>query len=89
MTPWEQLQHQVDKQARRMRKAERERSSLLAQTAFLGSLGLCFGLPIVAGAYLGNWLDKLVEGYSVHWTVGMIVLGVAVGAFNVYRMIQE
>lgn len=83
------LRQQVEKQAKRMRQAEQERGTLLAQTLFVGSLGLTFGLPVVAGAYLGLWLDGLGAGYSVRWTVGCILLGVAVGGYNVYRMIRE
>lgn len=83
------LRQQVEKQAKRMRQAEQERGTLLAQTLFVGSLGLAFGLPVVAGAYLGLWLDGLGAGYSVRWTVGCILLGVAVGGYNVYRMIRE
>lgn len=54
-----------------------------------GTLGLMFVMPIVAGAYLGRWLDTLVTGYSVRWTVSMIVLGIVVGAYNVIRFLQE
>ncbi|BBL72369.1 AtpZ/AtpI family protein [Methylogaea oryzae] len=89
MKPLQRLRGRVEQQTRRMRRAEKDRSSLLAQTVFLGSLGLTLCLPIVAGAYLGYWLDGLSPGYSVRWTVGCILLGVAVGGYNVYRMIQE
>ncbi len=43
-----------------------------------------FVLPVVAGAYLGDWLDSHLRGYSVHWTITLIVVGVFVGAVNVY-----
>jgi len=46
-------------------------------------------LPVVAGAYLGHWLDNLAEGYSVRWTLSMIILGVFIGAVNVYLFIKE
>jgi len=52
-------------------------------------LGLLFVVPIVAGAYLGRWLDTLATGYSVRWTVSLIVLGIGVGAYNVFRFLQE
>jgi ATP synthase protein I len=54
-----------------------------------GTLGLLFVVPIVAGAYLGRWLDTLAAGYSVRWTVSLIVLGIVVGAYNVFRFLQE
>jgi len=54
-----------------------------------GTLGLLFVVPIVAGAYLGRWLDTLSAGYSVRWTVSLIVLGIGVGGYNVVRFLQE
>ena len=78
-----------------MRKRQRgtafavSRRGLIAQSVYLGTLGVMFVLPVVAGAYLGQWLDSLSEGYEVHWTVSMIVLGVIVGAVNVYFFVRE
>jgi len=72
-----------------MKKAERERATLMSQTIFIGTLGLVFVLPVVAGAYLGRWLDSLLAGYSIRWTVSLILLGVIIGMINVYLMIRE
>jgi ATP synthase protein I len=84
------LREIVDKQQSRQRKAERERTSLLAQTAYLGTLGLLLVLPVVGGAYLGLWLDERLAGaYSVRFTVGFIFLGVIIGAVNVWLFIRE
>jgi ATP synthase protein I len=84
-----QLRDRIANQARRMQRAERERKSILAHTVFLGTLGLVLVLPVVVGAYLGHWLDGLVAGYSVRWTVSLIFLGLVVGGVNVYLMIRE
>ena len=89
MEPHEQLRKRVEQQARRMKQAEQERPTLIAQTVYIGTLGLLFVLPVVAGAYLGHWLDGLAEGYSIRWTLSLIVLGVIVGALNVYLFIRE
>jgi ATP synthase protein I len=83
------LRKQVEQQARRMKKAERERTTLIGQTAFIGTLGLLLVLPVIGGAYLGQWLDSLAAGYSIRWTVSLILLGVIVGALNVYLFIRE
>jgi ATP synthase protein I len=83
------LRKQVERQARRMKKAERERPTLIGQTVYIGTLGLLFVLPVIGGAYLGQWLDSLVTGYSVRWTVSLILAGVFVGALNVYLFIKE
>lgn len=84
-----QLRERLDQQARRFKKAENERHSLLAQTVYLGTLGLLFVLPVIGGAYLGRWLDGLAAGYSIRWTLSLILLGVFVGAVNVYLFIRE
>ena len=89
MQQHDELRKRVERQAQRMKKAERERSNLMSQTIFIGTLGLVFVLPVVAGAYLGNWLDNLVAGYSIRWTVSLILLGVIIGMLNVYFLIRE
>jgi ATP synthase protein I len=89
MNEHQRLREDVERQVRRMKKAERERQTLLAQTVFLGTLGLVFVLPVVAGAYLGRWLDSMIAGYSVRWTLSMLFLGILIGAVNVYFLVRE
>jgi ATP synthase protein I len=84
-----QLASRVEQQAQRMKRAERERPTVLAQTVYLGSLGLMFILPVVAGAYLGHWLDEKLMGYSMRWTLSLLFLGVFIGGFNVYWLIRS
>ena len=83
------LRKQAERQAQRMKKAERERPTLLGQTVYIGTLGLLFVLPMVGGAYLGLWLDGLVAGYSTLWSMSFLFIGVIVGAINVYLFIKE
>jgi ATP synthase protein I len=83
------LQQQVERQARRMKQAEQDRPTLIGQTIYVGTLGLMFVLPVVGGAYLGLWVDEIVSGYSIRWTVSLILLGVFIGMFNVYYLIKE
>jgi ATP synthase protein I len=85
----QQLEDQLDRQARQMRRAREQRHTLLGETVYLGTIGMLFVLPVVGGAYLGRWLDDRLHGYSVHWTVSMILLGVLVGAINVYLFIRD
>jgi ATP synthase protein I len=89
MPEQDDLRKQVERQARRMKKAERERPTLVGQTVYIGTLGLLFVLPVIGGAYLGKWLDSLVAGYSIRWTVSLILVGVFVGGLNVYLFIRE
>ena len=83
------LKEEVDKQIRRMKQAEHDRPTLLRQTVYLGTLGLLFVVPVIVGAYLGRWLDGLSAGYSMRWTLSLIILGVGVGAMSVYLNVKE
>lgn len=83
------LRKEVERQARRMKKAEKERPTLIGQTIYLGTLGLLFVLPVIGGAYLGYWLDSQSSGYSIRWTIGMILGGIVIGSWNVYFFIRE
>lgn len=85
----EKLEEQVEKAAKRLERADKERSTVLAQTAYVGVLGLLFVLPVIGGAYLGRWIDGLFEGYSMRWTMSLIFLGVVIGAVNVYYFVRE
>jgi len=89
MTTDDQLKKRLEHQARRMKKAEEDQSTLIAQTVFVGTLGLIFVLPVIGGAYLGHWIDSNITGYSVRWTISLILLGVIIGATNVYLYIRE
>ncbi|MEQ1438638.1 AtpZ/AtpI family protein [Fontimonas sp. SYSU GA230001] len=85
----QRLQRQIERQIRRRRRADDERRSVLGQTVFLGTLGLLFVLPLVGLTYLGVWIDGLAEAYSSRWTVSLMLLGLCIGAVNVYLYIRE
>lgn len=85
----QQLKQQVEQQAQRMKQAEEEQHTLLAQTTYLGTLGLVLVLPIIVGAYLGDWLDSRLPGFSVNWTTSLIIVGVCIGAINAWLLIRR
>ena len=85
----DELARRVEQQAQRMQRAERDRPTLLAQTVYLGSLGLMFILPVIAGVYLGHWLDGKLAGYSMRWTLILLFAGLVIGGFNVYWLIRS
>lgn len=85
----EQLRRAVEKQVKRMQRAEKERPTLLAQSVFMGTLALLFVLPVIVGAYLGNWLDNMAQGYSIYWTIGLLLAGLVLGVINVYIFVRE
>jgi ATP synthase protein I len=83
------LKQSVQSRVRRMKKAVADRPTVFAQTVYLGTLGLVFVLPVVAGAYLGRWLDDRLQGYSFSWTLTLILLGVFVGAVDAYLLLKD
>ncbi len=89
MNQHQELRKQVEKQAHRMKKARQEQDTLLSQTIYLSTLGLLFIVPVIGGAYLGIWLDKMQEDYSALWTASMLLLGLIIGVMNVYLFIRE
>ncbi len=89
MTDREKLIEDTGKDIRRLEEQEKAPATWAGIAVYGGTVGLLFVVPIVAGAYLGRWLDTLVAGYSVRWTVSCIVLGIALGAYNAYRFMKE
>ena len=89
MNKEEQLKQSIQRQARRIKKAERERETLLSETIYLGTVGLLFAVPIVAGAYLGHWLDVRDGEYSSRWILPCLLLGIIIGAVNVYLFLRS
>lgn len=85
----DKLKQQVEQRVKRLLRAQKEKPTVLGQSLYMGTLGLLMVLPVVGGAYLGRWLDGMVDGYSVRWTLSCLFLGLVVGGFNVYLLIKE
>jgi len=88
-TAQRELETRVDRQVERIKRADRERPTLLGQSMYLGTIGVLFVAPVVAGAFVGRWLDEKMAGYTVGWTVSLIFLGVVIGGYSVYLFIRE
>ena len=82
------IQH-TQRDLRRLDDKLKRPAALLGILLYGGTLGLLFVVPIIAGAYFGRWLDTLAAGYSVRWTLSLIILGIVIGAYNVWRFLQE
>jgi ATP synthase protein I len=85
----QQLRKKIDSQIKRIKKAEHDRPNLLSQTVYIGTLGLVMVLPVIGGVYLGRWLDDMLEGYSMRWTLSLLFTGLVVGIFNVYFLLKD
>lgn len=85
----DRLKQAIERDNTRMEREEKRTTSLLGMLLYGGTLGILLILPILAGAYLGSWIDSRMSGYSVAWTVGLILLGIIFGVWNVYRYLKE
>jgi len=81
------LTEEVEKSARELARSRREKS-FWHYTAILGVGGWLFVLPVVGGAYLGKFLDKRVAA-GISWTITCIMLGLALGLYNVWHYYQR
>jgi ATP synthase protein I len=73
----------------RMKKHERDPLTFRDMLVYGSMSGLLFVVPVIFGAYLGRWIDSISEGYSVRWTMNLIILGIFLGAYNVYRFMKD
>jgi ATP synthase protein I len=76
---------EVDKSAREIIKARRESRTFWRYVYLLGAGGWLFVIPVVGGAYLGKYLDNRFGGQGISWTITFLVLGIALGLYNVWR----
>jgi ATP synthase protein I len=83
------LKSKVESQVKRMKMAEHDRPTLFSQTIYIGTLGVVMVLPVIGGVYLGHWLDEMTAGYSMRWTISLLLAGVAIGISNVYFLIKH
>jgi ATP synthase protein I len=75
----------VDKSARELMKARREKRTLWRYAYLLGAGGWLFAIPVVGGAYLGKYLDGKFGGSGISWTLTFLILGIVFGVYNVWR----
>ncbi len=76
---------EVDKSARELIKARREKRTFWRYVYLLGAGGWLFVIPVVGGAYLGKYLDGKFGGKGISWTLTFLVLGIVLGVYNVWR----
>ena len=67
---------------------EKEAFSFWRLVATVSSLGWSLVLPIVGGAFLGNYLDK-ITGQEFEWTIGLLFVGVAMSLYNLYHILYK
>lgn len=73
----------INKSAKEFMKAKKTRTGFWHYASLVGIGGWLFVIPIVAGAYLGKYLDRKLSA-GISWSLTCMILGIFIGAYNVW-----
>ncbi|HXP73166.1 MAG TPA: AtpZ/AtpI family protein [Stellaceae bacterium] len=76
---------------RRERRARWEHEgerSIGQNLAMIGSLGWTIVAPLLAGIFLGRWLDHVFQS-RIFWTLGLLVAGLAIGCTLAWKRMHR
>jgi len=76
----EKFSEEIEKSAKELMEARKEKT-FWHYASIIGVGGWLFVIPIIAGAYLGRYLDKRFVG-GISWTITFIIIGIAAGIYN-------
>ena len=80
----ESFPRRMEKSVKALVAARGEKGGFWQYATLVGMGGWLFAIPVVAGAYLGRYLDRRVSG-GTSWTVTFILIGVAAGIYNLWH----
>ena len=69
--------------------AVNKKSSAFRAIYLFGFMGWEIGVPVVAMAYIGLWLDKNYPNQYIAWALNCIIIGFIIGGYNTYRWIRN
>ena len=84
MKEGERFSRDIEKKVDRLIKSRDDRSGFWHYAASIGAGGWLFVVPVIAGAYLGRYLDKKMPD-GISWTLTCIILGIAAGTYNIWH----
>jgi ATP synthase protein I len=76
---------------RRERRAQWQREgerSIARNLALIGVLGWTIVTPTLIGVFVGRWLDRQF-GSGLFWTLGLLVLGLALGSTLAWKRMHQ
>jgi ATP synthase protein I len=83
----EKFSKNVRKSAEELMEARRQKGKFWHYAQVLGVGGWLLVIPIVAGAYLGKYLDKKIGAGVISWTITLIIIGIAAGFYNIWYLL--
>jgi len=83
------LAQSVERHRQKRERWDRDgRHSLAQNLALVGSLGWSLVVPMLAGAFLGHFIDHRYQT-GVFWSATSIFLGTAAGAYFVWERLRR
>ena len=79
---------EIERSAKDLHKGRKERGTFWHYASVIGVGGWLFVIPVVAGAYLGKYLDRSMGGH-ISWTLTFIMLGISAGIYNVWFFLMR
>lgn len=89
----DELEDEFEVHVRRRRElieqGRREKGqSFWSYVGLIGAVGWSVVVPMLLGMVLGRLMDAKLET-TYEWTLGLLVLGLAVGCYNAWRMVTK
>ncbi len=77
----------IEKKLRQLEKKKEE--NIWYALSYIGSVGIIFLFPVVLGTYIGWILDGRYKTGKTSWTITFMVIGIFIGAYNVYTIFYK
>lgn len=87
-TPEQELLRQVNKQAKKKMKMEKNGKEILFGFGAFGIVGWSISLPVVLGVLAGLYLDDHVP-QTFSWTLTLLFAGLIIGCLNAWYWIKK
>ena len=85
----DEFEARVQRQTQRIEQGRREKGMNFWQyLGLIGAVGWGVVVPMLVGVLVGRAIDGKA-GTEYAWTLGMLVLGLALGCFNAWRMVTK
>lgn len=81
------FREEIESSVRNYKTSKKRRKEFWKYLTRVTVIGWLFVIPVVAGAYLGRYLDRRFAS-NISWTITLIIIGVAVGLYNAWHFID-
>ncbi len=86
----DEFETHVQRQRVLIEKGRREKGrSFWQYVGLIGAVGFSVVVPMALATFLGHWIDRRSPNTSYEWTLSLLVLGLALGCYNAWRIVTK